>query len=107
MKFDSCHTADFKPVKQEVNSTVILHPLVFLAYNILRSVYCKHLNDGCDELRSIIKCHITMVFYKKRCVSRINPFLLLKINLYNTWTLQLTRFNQMENHIQKIIKGPA
>ncbi len=25
----SCHTADFKPVKQEVNSTVILPPLVF------------------------------------------------------------------------------
>jgi hypothetical protein len=24
-----CHTADYKPVKQEVNSTVILHPLVF------------------------------------------------------------------------------
>jgi hypothetical protein len=26
-----CHTADFKPVKQEVNSTVILPPLVFPA----------------------------------------------------------------------------
>jgi len=26
----SCHTADSKPVKQEVNSTVILSPLVFL-----------------------------------------------------------------------------
>ncbi len=25
----SCHTADSKPVKQEVNGTVILHPLVF------------------------------------------------------------------------------
>ncbi len=25
----SCHTADSKPVKQEVNSTVILPPLVF------------------------------------------------------------------------------
>ncbi len=25
----SCHTADFKPVKQEVNGTVILPPLVF------------------------------------------------------------------------------
>jgi hypothetical protein len=28
-KIVSCHTADFKPVKQEVNSTVILPPLVF------------------------------------------------------------------------------
>jgi hypothetical protein len=25
----SCHTADYKPVKQEVNGTVILPPLVF------------------------------------------------------------------------------
>ncbi len=28
-KIVSCHTADSKPVKQEVNSTEILHPLVF------------------------------------------------------------------------------
>jgi hypothetical protein len=28
-KFVSCHTVDSKPVKQEVNSTVILPPLVF------------------------------------------------------------------------------
>jgi len=33
-KIVSCHTADFKPVKQEVNGTVLLPPLVFpgLAY---------------------------------------------------------------------------
>jgi hypothetical protein len=30
-KIVSCHTADSKPVKQEVNSTVILTPLVFPA----------------------------------------------------------------------------
>ena len=29
-KIVSCHTADSKPVKQEVNGTVILIPLVFL-----------------------------------------------------------------------------
>jgi hypothetical protein len=28
-KIVSCHTADSKPVKQEINSTVILPPLVF------------------------------------------------------------------------------
>jgi hypothetical protein len=28
-KIDSCHTADSKPAKQEVNGTVILPPLVF------------------------------------------------------------------------------
>jgi hypothetical protein len=31
-KFVSCHTADSKPVKQEVNSTVILPPSVFSGY---------------------------------------------------------------------------
>jgi hypothetical protein len=30
-KIVSCHTADSKPVKQEVNCTVILPPLVFHA----------------------------------------------------------------------------
>ncbi len=29
-KIVSCHTADSKPVRQEVNGTVILPPLVFL-----------------------------------------------------------------------------
>jgi hypothetical protein len=33
-KIISCHTAGSKPVKQEVNSTVILPPLVFLARSI-------------------------------------------------------------------------
>jgi hypothetical protein len=28
-KIDSCHTADSKPVKQEVNCTVMLPPLLF------------------------------------------------------------------------------
>jgi hypothetical protein len=37
-KIVSCHTADSKPVKREVNSTLILPPLVFpdLTINTLR-----------------------------------------------------------------------
>ncbi len=31
----NCHTADSKPVKQEVNGTVILPPLVFPVYGYL------------------------------------------------------------------------
>ncbi len=31
----SCHTADSKPVKQEVNGTVILPPLVFHGWSLL------------------------------------------------------------------------
>ncbi len=33
-KIVSCHTAESKPVKQEVNGTVILPPLVFPAWGI-------------------------------------------------------------------------
>ncbi len=33
---------------------------------------------------------------KKRLVSRINPSLLLKIILYNSWTLQQIMLNQMK-----------
>jgi hypothetical protein len=34
-KIVSCHTADSKPVKQEVNGTVILPPLVFPGVNFM------------------------------------------------------------------------
>ncbi len=37
-KIVSCHTADSKPVKQEVNSTVILLPLVFPALSFLKKI---------------------------------------------------------------------
>ncbi len=37
-KIVSCHTADSKPVKQEVNGTVILPPLVFLASVIILAI---------------------------------------------------------------------
>ncbi len=33
-KIVSCHTADSKQVKQEVNGTVILPPLVFPGYDL-------------------------------------------------------------------------
>ncbi len=48
--------------------------------------------------------------YKKRLVSRINPNSLPKINLQNTWTLQLNDMNQIKskwNYLQKLIKGTA
>ncbi len=34
--------------------------------------------------------------YKKRFVSRVNPSLLLKIKMYNIWTLQFININQMK-----------
>ncbi len=51
-KIVSCHTADSKPVKQEVNGTVILPPLVFhapgdailaqLACPVKYIIFCLH-----------------------------------------------------------------
>jgi hypothetical protein len=43
-KIVSCHTADFKPVKQEVNGTVILPPLVFSGQNVLDTYAGKQLS---------------------------------------------------------------
>ncbi len=43
-KIVSCHTADSKPVKQEVNGTVILPPLVFPGLRV------RHHNLLADEL---------------------------------------------------------
>jgi hypothetical protein len=37
-----CHTADSEPVKQEVNGTVILPPLVFLDKSVTPKVGVKH-----------------------------------------------------------------
>jgi hypothetical protein len=45
-KIVSCHTADSKPVKQEINSTVILPPLVFLGKTILKSSEAEILSLG-------------------------------------------------------------
>jgi hypothetical protein len=38
----SCHTADSKPVKQEVNCTVIFPPLVFLVQALITIIMYNH-----------------------------------------------------------------
>jgi hypothetical protein len=50
MKIISFHTADSKPVKQEVNSAVILPPLVFPAW-ANTSLFCESVGD---EEKSLI-----------------------------------------------------
>ncbi len=47
----SCHTADSKPVKQEVNTIVILPPLVFPAISIVNLVSSPKPNDASSHLR--------------------------------------------------------
>ncbi len=41
----SCHTADSKPVKQEVNSTVILPPLVFPGRSEAKELWNLEINE--------------------------------------------------------------
>jgi hypothetical protein len=49
-KIVSCHTADSKPVKQEVNGTVILPPLVFPAEgHYAECRYAKYCYDECRD----------------------------------------------------------
>ncbi len=55
----SCHTADSKPVKQEVNGIVILHPWVFPALALIK--YCApHVKN--------IKCVFMSVWCVFMCV---------------------------------------
>jgi hypothetical protein len=71
-KIFSSHTADSKPVKQEVNSTVILPPLVFPGQRVdkAKSHYlsCNH-----KERRRIIKTD-------KKVVKTNKPLNILKVN---------------------------
>jgi hypothetical protein len=78
-KIVSCHTADSKQVKQEVNSTVILPPLVFPGGTL--SSYCtdqgfKSCHWGEVMLTKVIKLlssKMKNVFVEKR------PYFLLQI----------------------------
>jgi hypothetical protein len=58
------------------------------------SYYFQYLNK--NTLVLVVNLDLFLTQYKKRLVSRINPSLLLKINLRNTWTLQLNNINQMK-----------
>ncbi len=72
-KIVSCHAADSKPVKQEVNGTVILPPLVFPARSNLSShsskkyliptELCEKLDDECMCPVAKVLKHFTDVSY--------------------------------------------
>jgi hypothetical protein len=50
----SCNTSDSKLVKQEVNGTVILPPLVFLGLTLLQPIHIPELNrDFCKCLMEL------------------------------------------------------
>jgi len=57
-KIVSCHTADAKPVKQEVNGTIILPPLVFPGLSLtrfLKRVYCNEEGQSNEESQSLLE----------------------------------------------------
>jgi len=56
-KIASCHTADSKPVKQEVNSTVILPPLVFPASGNYTSLKIFNITTASIAMKSISTQH--------------------------------------------------
>jgi hypothetical protein len=65
-KIVSCHTADSKPVKQEVNGTVILPPLVFTEYSndtqllywVMPQLLAKNPSWNANNQRTfVVNCH--------------------------------------------------
>jgi hypothetical protein len=58
-KIVSCHTADSKPVKQEVNSTVILPPLVFPEEHIQQFILpcVLPLSSNASKVGKAIDCY--------------------------------------------------
>jgi hypothetical protein len=49
-----CHTAYSKPVKQEVNGTMMLSPLVFPVQGF-ESSHCWHRDKNCGETKNVKK----------------------------------------------------
>jgi hypothetical protein len=68
-KIVSCHTADSKPVKQEINGTVILPPLVFPGQNY------PTLSNICESSTETLK-FISIPFLNQVLLA-IEPLLLI------------------------------
>jgi hypothetical protein len=79
----SCHTADSKPVKQEVNGTVILPPLVFPAPQILvpGDRLAKSEDGRTHPLKVSQKLTIIFGEIKKNCATTLNRTTLTRIPL--------------------------
>jgi hypothetical protein len=60
-KIVSCHTANFKPVKQEVNGKVILPPLVFPGQNVKDNLIR-------EESFTILKSQMMVIIVKRQKV---------------------------------------
>ena len=56
-KIVSCHTAGSKPVKQEVNGTVILPPLVFPGKSFIAPAMVKKFFDLSITLKELKETH--------------------------------------------------
>ncbi len=62
-KIVSCHTADSKPVKQEVNGTVILPPVVFPDQPSMKIQTCKrHYTDPKVQVQNL-NCFIFLFYF--------------------------------------------
>jgi hypothetical protein len=82
-KIVSCHTDDSKPVKQEVNCTVRLPPLVFPAHNITYTHTHKPINiyiiDG-PTFNTVMLTFILMSV-NMLCSSLLNAAIVIVITL--------------------------
>ncbi len=67
-KIVSCHTANSKPVKQEVNSTVIIPPLVFPAFRIVKMIVTVYSTGHRSQT------HKTFLYKLPRCFWDLNLY---------------------------------
>ncbi len=81
-KIASCHTADSKPVKQEVNGTVILPPLVFpgLKYEKMSKIIrISKMAIRFEQLKSDLNIIITCICLKTNNGNIFYPNLFISV----------------------------
>jgi hypothetical protein len=89
-KIVSCHTADSKPVKQEVNGTVILPSLVFPGR--LHVCTARHTRVSNSFKLCIFMHNVCLIFHLQKLHS---PFLILGVRILKSHKYQVT---QMSGH---------
>jgi len=79
-KIVSCHTAASKPVKQEVNGTVILPPLVFPGLTFLPGIFCLQpfrspwIKVSNKKLKRANLKSLALELFCRRCGEKMTPW---------------------------------
>ncbi len=86
-KIVSCHTPDSKPVKQEVNGTVILPSLVFPAISFIK------LTPSANNVQKYFACHRCSGSVGRKSVNNVLNIFSSSLMLHSNKLRYLTRSN--------------